>query len=265
MGRAAGLCRGSRRVDAPGRRRARPDRRDRRRRRQPAARGWATRSPPARAAAIAWPSSFFGDGAVQAGHFNEAVNLAALWRLPLIFVCENNGMAEFTTRARAHPDRAGQRRRRALRVRARGRSTATTSTRSGRRSPSYLAAARGGARAVPARMPDPPPARPLRGRSGGTTATRSADAEWQLRDPLARLEVAAIARGWLDDDHAARDRRRRAAPRSSRAVEFARASPSLDPAAARGARLRADGWDASRPTSRRSTPRSRRRCATTSA
>src|SRR5437763_2447013 len=42
---------------------------------------------------------FFGDGAVQAGHFNETVNLAALWRLPLIFVCENNGFAEFTPRS----------------------------------------------------------------------------------------------------------------------------------------------------------------------
>jgi len=41
---------------------------------------------------------FFGDGAVQAGHFNESVNLAALWRLPVIFVCENNGFAEFTSR-----------------------------------------------------------------------------------------------------------------------------------------------------------------------
>ncbi|MHB1567663.1 MAG: thiamine pyrophosphate-dependent dehydrogenase E1 component subunit alpha, partial [Solirubrobacteraceae bacterium] len=42
---------------------------------------------------------FFGDGAVQAGHFHETINLAALWELPLIFVCENNGLAEFTTRA----------------------------------------------------------------------------------------------------------------------------------------------------------------------
>ncbi len=42
---------------------------------------------------------FFGDGAVQAGHFNETVNLASLWELPLIFVCENNGMAEFTPRS----------------------------------------------------------------------------------------------------------------------------------------------------------------------
>ena len=42
---------------------------------------------------------FFGDGAVQAGHFNESVNLATLWELPLIFVCENNGFAEFTPRS----------------------------------------------------------------------------------------------------------------------------------------------------------------------
>ncbi|MDX6217109.1 MAG: acetoin:2,6-dichlorophenolindophenol oxidoreductase subunit alpha, partial [Frankiales bacterium] len=42
---------------------------------------------------------FFGDGAVQAGHFHETVNLAALWELPVVFVCENNGMAEFTPRS----------------------------------------------------------------------------------------------------------------------------------------------------------------------
>ena len=42
---------------------------------------------------------FFGDGAVQAGHFNETVNLATLWGLPLILVCENNGFAEFTPRS----------------------------------------------------------------------------------------------------------------------------------------------------------------------
>jgi pyruvate dehydrogenase E1 component alpha subunit len=42
---------------------------------------------------------FFGDGAVQAGHFNESINLATLWQLPLILVCENNGFAEFTPRS----------------------------------------------------------------------------------------------------------------------------------------------------------------------
>jgi pyruvate dehydrogenase E1 component alpha subunit len=33
---------------------------------------------------------FFGDGAVAEGEFHECMNLAALWRLPLLFVCENN-------------------------------------------------------------------------------------------------------------------------------------------------------------------------------
>jgi 2-oxoisovalerate dehydrogenase E1 component len=35
--------------------------------------------------------SFFGDGASNEGIFHEALNLAALWRLPVIFICENNG------------------------------------------------------------------------------------------------------------------------------------------------------------------------------
>ena len=33
---------------------------------------------------------FFGDGAVAEGDFHEALNLAALWQLPVLFVCENN-------------------------------------------------------------------------------------------------------------------------------------------------------------------------------
>jgi pyruvate dehydrogenase E1 component subunit alpha len=33
---------------------------------------------------------FFGDGAVDEGEFHESMNLAALWRLPVLFVCENN-------------------------------------------------------------------------------------------------------------------------------------------------------------------------------
>jgi TPP-dependent pyruvate/acetoin dehydrogenase alpha subunit len=42
---------------------------------------------------------FFGDGAVQGGIFVESVNLATLWHLPAILVCENNGFAEFTPRS----------------------------------------------------------------------------------------------------------------------------------------------------------------------
>jgi TPP-dependent pyruvate/acetoin dehydrogenase alpha subunit len=33
---------------------------------------------------------FFGDGACQEGEFHEVLNLAAIWKLPLLFVCENN-------------------------------------------------------------------------------------------------------------------------------------------------------------------------------
>ncbi|MDE2166970.1 MAG: thiamine pyrophosphate-dependent dehydrogenase E1 component subunit alpha [Alphaproteobacteria bacterium] len=39
---------------------------------------------------------FFGDGAGQSGAFHESLNIAALWKLPLLFICENNGYAEFT-------------------------------------------------------------------------------------------------------------------------------------------------------------------------
>jgi pyruvate dehydrogenase E1 component alpha subunit len=39
---------------------------------------------------------FFGDGAGQVGSFHESLNIASLWKLPVLFVCENNGYAEFT-------------------------------------------------------------------------------------------------------------------------------------------------------------------------
>ena len=44
--------------------------------------------------------SFFGDGATNIGAFHEAVNMAAVWDLPVIFVIENNGYAEFTSQER---------------------------------------------------------------------------------------------------------------------------------------------------------------------
>ena len=57
-------------------------------------------------------SCFFGDGTTNIGAFHEALNLAAVWKLPVVFVCENNLYMEYTPIAEvtavAHPaaDRA---------------------------------------------------------------------------------------------------------------------------------------------------------------
>lgn len=47
--------------------------------------------------------AFFGDGAISQGAYHEAMNLASLDRLPVVFVCENNGFAEFSQSADQHP------------------------------------------------------------------------------------------------------------------------------------------------------------------
>jgi TPP-dependent pyruvate/acetoin dehydrogenase alpha subunit len=44
--------------------------------------------------------AYFGDGAMAEGVLHETLNLAALWRLPLLLVCENNGWSEFSPTSR---------------------------------------------------------------------------------------------------------------------------------------------------------------------
>lgn len=56
--------------------------------------------------------AFFGDGAANQGSFHESLNLAAIWRLPVVFVAENNGYGEATPveyhmKIRDIADRAG--------------------------------------------------------------------------------------------------------------------------------------------------------------
>jgi TPP-dependent pyruvate/acetoin dehydrogenase alpha subunit len=49
---------------------------------------------------------FFGDGAVAEGEFHESMNLAVLWKLPVVFICENNlyAMGTHITRALSSTD-----------------------------------------------------------------------------------------------------------------------------------------------------------------
>ncbi len=165
---------------------------------------------------------FFGDGAVQAGHFHETVNLAALWALPLIFVCENNGFAEFTPRS-AHTvlERVSD----VVAPYGFARETVDGSD------PAVVWEAFGGflARARTGEGPMLLECLTERRRGhyeGDAQAYREALAEqdWERRDPIARLTALGLAEGWFDDDAADRARAGGEAAVEA-AVAFARESP----------------------------------------
>ncbi|HLW94360.1 MAG TPA: thiamine pyrophosphate-dependent dehydrogenase E1 component subunit alpha [Solirubrobacteraceae bacterium] len=165
---------------------------------------------------------FFGDGAVQAGHFHESVNLAALWRLPLIFVCENNGFAEFTTRAEHSPvERVSDV------VAPYGFPTVTVD---GSDVEAVWASFRdflGGARAGSGPFLLECLTHRRRGHYEGDSQEyrdSEADREWEQRDPLTRLEATALASGWVDEPSLSA-LRAAAQDEVEAAVEFARASP----------------------------------------
>jgi acetoin:2,6-dichlorophenolindophenol oxidoreductase subunit alpha len=159
---------------------------------------------------------------VQAGHFIESVNLAALWELPVILVCENNGFAEFTPRS-AHttvervsdvvaPYGFKRQTVEGSDVPAVWESFAT-----------FLALARQG------RGPLLLECLTYRRRGhyeGDAEQYRDpqAEEEWQQRDPLARLQAHAIAEGWLAQQGAAA-LEADAIAKVDEAVQFARSSP----------------------------------------
>jgi len=172
---------------------------------------------------------FFGDGAVQAGHFNESVNLAALWQLPVILVCENNGFAEFTPRS-AHTvvERVSDV------VAPYGLQRRTVD--GGDAGAVWEAFAQFLAQARTGRGPLLLECLTHRRRGhyeGDSEAYREAlaEEEWRRRDPVARLQERAIAESWLDE-RAAGELRADAGKAVQAAVAFARQSPFPDPAIA---------------------------------
>jgi pyruvate dehydrogenase E1 component alpha subunit len=165
---------------------------------------------------------FFGDGAVQAGYFNESVNLATLWELPLVFVCENNGFAEFTPRsAHTKVERVsdvvapyGL-----ARETVDGNDVGAVWEHFGR----FLSEARAGRGPLLLECLT----HRLRGHYEGDPAhyrEALAAEDWQEKDPILRLQRRAVEAGWLAEDDCAAVEREAAAAVDA-AVEFARASP----------------------------------------
>jgi acetoin:2,6-dichlorophenolindophenol oxidoreductase subunit alpha len=168
---------------------------------------------------------FFGDGAVQSGVFVESVNIATLWRLPAVLVCENNGFAEFTPRS-AHTtvERVGD----VVAPYGIARETVdgndVTAVRDafGR----FLEQARGGSGPMLLECLT----HRLRGHyEGDAQQYREALAaeEWQRLDPILRLQRRGYAEGWLVEDDAAR-LEHEAHERVEDAVAYARASAFPD-------------------------------------
>jgi acetoin:2,6-dichlorophenolindophenol oxidoreductase subunit alpha len=165
---------------------------------------------------------FFGDGAVQGGIFVESVNLATLWRLPVILVCENNGFAEFTPRsAHTNVERVSD----VVAPYGLERETVDGNDFGAVREAfaRFLAAARaGGGPALLECL-----THRLRGHyEGDPQLYREALAaeEWQELDPILRLQRRGLAEGWLDAEAPAR-LEQEARDEVEEAVRIARESP----------------------------------------
>jgi len=165
---------------------------------------------------------FFGDGAVAEGAFHEAMNLAALWRLPVLYVCENNlyAMGTALVRAQAEPDLAAKARSYGMPAVAvdgmdvlavhEATRLAVERVRSGE-GPMFLELRTYRFRAHS--MFDPELYR-----------DKAEVEEWKRRDPIEGFAARLTAEGLLDEAALA-GIRARAADEMSDAVEFAEASP----------------------------------------
>jgi TPP-dependent pyruvate/acetoin dehydrogenase alpha subunit len=169
---------------------------------------------------------FFGDGAVQAGHFSESINLATLWELPLILVCENNGFAEFTPRsAHTKVERVSD----AVAPYMMTRETVDGNDAVAVRDAfgGFLQSARGGKGPMLLECLT----YRLRGHYEGDPAAyreKIAEDDWQRKDPILRLQRRGVEAGWFDEEEAAA-LEREAAESVDEAAEFAAQSPLPPP------------------------------------
>jgi TPP-dependent pyruvate/acetoin dehydrogenase alpha subunit len=173
--------------------------------------------------------TFFGDGAANRGPFHEGVNMAALWRLPVVFFCENNRWASTT----AHTlSTAGG----SIAARAAGYGIPGETIDGNDVLAVYDAVSRAAARARRGEGPSLIEAHTIRWVGhfeGDAQAYRSREeaAQGRRTDPIARLARLLAQRGLLDESHAERVRARVAAEIED-AVAHAEASPLPEPAAA---------------------------------
>ena len=170
--------------------------------------------------------TYFGDGAINQGMFLETLNIAQLWKLPLILVCENNLYAEMTPLADSNPHQA-------IAERASGFAMRAVTVDGNDALVMYDAVAEARERALAGEGPTFIEALTYRhmGHMIGdpeTYRTKEEVAEWKKRDPILRLrEHLAGRHGVSDDEFAAIDGR--VAQRIADAVAFAKQSPAPAP------------------------------------
>jgi pyruvate dehydrogenase E1 component alpha subunit len=169
---------------------------------------------------------FFGDGATNEGAFHEALNLASIWTLPIVFLCENNkyGMSMDIAKAMAVPHVAD----RAASYAMPGAAV------DGNDLPAVAAASRVAIDLARAgRGPSLVECKTyrLRGHSKSDRnlyRTKEEIETWRSRDPIARLESELLAHGRLDAVTLA-SVRESAQKEIDAALEFAKSSPMPDP------------------------------------
>ena len=170
---------------------------------------------------------FFGDGAANEGAFHEALNMASIWKLPVVFVCENNkyGMSMDIAKAMAVPnvaDRASAYAMPGVALDGNDLPAVTAATRVA----VTRARSGGGPSLIECKTYR------LRGHSKSDRnlyRTKEEIEAWRKRDPILRLQGELIAHGRFEAAELA-DIEKAAQAQIEAALEFAKASPDPDPA-----------------------------------